>query len=37
MEEELGIARDLLDKTNQPYSYLIKAVEEKDIEIVRLK
>jgi hypothetical protein len=35
MGQELRLARDLIDKTNQPYSYLMSAVEEKEKEIIK--
>ena len=36
-QDELKVARTLLDKTNQPYSYLVSNLEEKEREIVALR
>lgn len=34
---ELKIARSLLEKTNQPYSYLVSNIEEKEKELLMLR
>lgn len=34
---ELKVARSLLDKANQPYSYLVNNIEEKEKEILALR
>lgn len=37
MTGELKIARSMLDKANQPYSYLVGNIEEKEKEILILR
>jgi chromosome segregation ATPase len=34
---ELKVARSLLDKTNQPYSYLVSNIEDKEKEVLMLR
>ena len=36
-KDELKIAHSLLDKTNQPYSYLVSNIEEKEKELLLLR
>jgi hypothetical protein len=36
-KDELKVARSLLDKTNQPYSYLVSNIEEKEKEVLLLR
>jgi hypothetical protein len=33
----LKIARSLLEKTNQPYSYLVSNIEDKEKELLMLR
>ena len=37
VKDELKVARSLLDKTNQPYSYLVNNIEEREKEIMMLR
>lgn len=37
VNNELKVARSLLDKANQPYSYLVGNIEEKEKEILILR
>ena len=37
LEQELSLAKSLLNKTDQPYSYLISNIEEREVEVRVLK
>ena len=37
LKEELRISKELLSNSNQPYSYLVNTIEEKEKEILSLR
>ena len=37
LEQELTLSKSLLNKTDQPYSYLIQNIEEREVEVRMLK